>query len=359
MHRFFIKLRNTQEAGRPLVLYYKISDHAMGQYWQDCIIKNFLGDDNNTNSHPIEKTYCFQGWQTDWNQNSYPRNINILCEQMNDAIAIINSDLDGYPTINLHFDLASIQGPGYRELMNEIHHHFEVLIGQVWNPSKWFGLANNRTQWAIVQLNNLCHEIEGNVVSITDESTRRGGIFLSFNGVRIDDQTDNPKHRYELDDSHYGCWEERSKEWGMITSYYSQLGKTHVEVFMDGDEHIDKDNISAPRYMTGECILNFVHIAPGTGHVGPNQRFDTWLAQNGWDPQDPKLAKGTCVIGRLDTSMYPQYNNDWQLIDAEIRNCDDVYEVGFVDENLNTVISKVYDFTWQEVHNAVLAKIKL
>lgn len=360
MHRFYVKLRDTQGANEPLVLFYAITDSAMGRLWQKSIIENFVGESNNTNSHPIEKTYTFQGWQTQWQQNSYSRNLVVLCEQMNYAIDIINAELDGYPEIDLHFDLATLQGPEYRDVMNRIHHHFEILIGQIWNPSKWFELANQRTQWAITQLNNLCHEIEGNVKSIekfTMHGQLAGAIFLSFNGVRTDGIKDGQRVRYELDDEHYACWENRQKEWGMLTAYYSQLGKTHVEVYMDGDEHIDKDNISAPRYMTGEGILNFMHVAPGTGHRGPDPRYDAWLIKHGWDPNDPRLARGTCVIGTLDTDLYPQYNYDWKEIDSAIRLRDDVCEIGFVDQNLNTLMSKVYNQTWQEVHSKIIQKL--
>ena len=58
--------------------------------------------------------------------------------------------------------------PGLRlkhETCNELHRYFEDLQGQAWNLSPYYRAADNKTKYAIRQLNNLCHEIEGWVAS--------------------------------------------------------------------------------------------------------------------------------------------------------------------------------------------------
>ena len=338
MEKFYITFRNPQET---FTLYYTIRDHSVAQLWKRSIKENFINPDSITNCKPLDKEFCMHGWIRDWNSN-HPRNLDVVCEQLNQAIAIINNNLGpkGYPHIDLHYTKQNMQGPEYRDLMNQIHHHFELLIGQVWSPSDWMLQADPITQFAIQELNFRCHEIEGIVGSITDHKGK--AVYLGYNNT-IPNQHYPAKKRYELQDSDYLCWENTIREWGMITCYYSQLGKTHKEAFQDNDDHIDKENISAVRYMTGEAILNFTNNAPGSNKQENFEEFDAWLQDNGWDPQDPSLAKGICVIGTVDLN-----GHDWIELDEKLNQMEDVYEIGFVDSNNDVVVKQTYPVTWQE-----------
>ena len=81
-----------------------IKETVLANHWKQLLIKNLFETD-----HPIEKTYCLQGWQTTW-ESSYSRNVQVLCEKLNQAISQVNFDLGpkGYPNIKLKFDLSKI-----------------------------------------------------------------------------------------------------------------------------------------------------------------------------------------------------------------------------------------------------------
>ena len=49
--------------------------------------------------------------------------------------------------------------------LNRLHNYFEQLQGTVWNLSPYYKLADYETKYAIRQLNNICHEIEGLILS--------------------------------------------------------------------------------------------------------------------------------------------------------------------------------------------------
>ena len=281
------------------------------------------------------------GWVKDWNSN-HPRNMDVVCEQLNQAIDIINTHLGpkGYPHIDLHYTKQAMQGEEYQDLMNQIHHHFELLIGQVRNPSKWMLEAEPIVKFAIQELNFRCHEIEGIVGSITED--RGKSVFLGFN-MNLPGAVHPQKKRYRLEEKDYECWQPIKREWGMITCYYSQLGKTHKEAYNDKDEHIDKENISSVEYMTGEAILSFSDNEPGKNNVENFDDFDKWLEENGWNPQDPTITKGICVIGNVDLQGL-----DWRDLDEKLGQMNDVFEIGFVDNDNNVIVKQTYPKTWQE-----------
>ena len=97
------------------------------------------------------------------------RNLSYLCDQMNLAIAQINSTLDYHitqqftPETCLARDYAD-NGPNH-DLFNDIHNHFERLQGTVGNFSNHYVRADSTTKYAIRQLNNLCHEMESLILS--------------------------------------------------------------------------------------------------------------------------------------------------------------------------------------------------
>ena len=331
-NRFFVKLRNLS-TGKKFTLFYNVEKHSVANLWKQSMVSNYL---TTTPTPPLNKEFCFHGWVKDWNQNSYSRNISVLCDHLNYAVDIINSNLSGYPKIDLHFSQDVLQSSEYRDVMNRIHHHFELLSGQTWAPSEWVRGASDKVKWAIKELNDKCHEIEGAKNSI--DNPTGSAIFLNYNKADI--------QRVELTDEDYKCWQPICREWGMITTYYSQLGKTHKEAYQDNDEHIDKENISAPRYMVGASICQFRDIAPHSNISDNDPKYTQWLNDNDYDPTDPKLANGICVLARVDTDSYTM---SWKEIDEIVKSMDDVYEVGFENE-----ISQTYNNTWQQDRQAML-----
>ena len=355
--RFYVTLRDVEGKNNPFTVLYKVNDHALAQFWKSCIIKQFLEPGNLSYDHPIEKTFMLHGWQTSWEDTEYTRNISVLCNMLNESIAYINDDrgLKDYGKIDLHYTAEMLKDHNnFQDMMNQIHHHFEKLIGQVWDPSPWFHRCfTKQAQYGIHQLNNLCHEIEGNIHSIQGKSYT-GGAFLSFNGPRLDYEPKFEITRWDLKPEHYECFEERNPEWGDVTAYYSQLGKRHIEAFIDKDEHIDKKNISGIRYMTGECILSFRKDPPGRNCPAISPEFRDWLIENGWDPEDKTLALGAGYLAHADLE---KMGMDWDEADNLVKKCDDIYEIGFMDEDGNKKFYRTFDFTWKDQHRKAVESL--
>jgi hypothetical protein len=165
-----LTLRDTSGVEDNFDINFKLRDTSLSKVWKECFIQNFL-----ESHHPIEKTYCLHGWQTTWNTN-YPRNLEYLCEKLNYHIDIINSEMPkyGYPVIDLNFTVDRLKSNSQEELLNKVHHHFELLIGQSWEPSKWWRIdaLSNKVRFSIRMLNNLCHEIEAIIQSIKSKTDK-------------------------------------------------------------------------------------------------------------------------------------------------------------------------------------------
>lgn len=356
--RFFIEYSDGAGNHPPFILYYTINDTSLSNLWKKSIIENYISENNNTNSRPLDKQFLNKGFVGSW-ESSYSRNISRLCDEINFAIKVINEKMHpkGYEYIDLHFTPEKLKNPEiYRDIMNRVHHHFEVLIGQTWNPSKWYTEhADAAARWAIPQLNTCCHEIEAMVETIN-------GKIFSFTGISYSTdswykQEHPPKKVYDLEIEHYLEFKKIHIEWGSITPYYSQLGKTPREAFNDGDQYIGDDNITGNRFMTGEGNFNFFGFPPGSNiPLDQNSReedFKKWLSDSGRDYNDPYLAIGFAEIGKVDLSLYEE---TWQELDTIIKKYDNVTEIGFVDENFDVVVSKRYDYTWQDQYREQLKK---
>ena len=364
--RFFVEYSDGQNRWEPFVLYFNIAETSITRFWKECLLKNYIGPDNNTNYSLLDKRYLQRGFVKYWDDSS-SRNIEVACREMNHAINIINEELNplGYPNIDLNFTLSRLQDENiYRDIMNQIHHHFEILIGQVWDISEWYLNANSKTKWAIQQINNHCHEIESFVDAIEQKKLHEDDTYFqpSYGTTGINfccNQQRDGVHRgafvyYDLTVEHCSDFTPVHYGWGVLTPYYSQLGKTPREAFDDNDEYIDKKNITPTRYMTGEVNIELRGPGCGQGKIipvpleGKELEFKEWLESKGWDYHDPRLCIGTAIMGIVDFSLYPGLN--WDDLDFLVKRCDNVTEIGFVDENMNKTISRRYDYTWQEQH---------
>ncbi len=327
MSELVFTLRDTSGQFSDYQLLYKIRDNSLGKLWKKCLNKNFL-----ENNHPIEKTYCLQGWQTTWESN-YPRNLTYLCNLLNSHISTINSFMPtiGYPVINLNFTLEGLQSNSQEELLNKIHHHFEILIGQAWDPSEWWLRDDipSKVRFSIRMLNNLCHEIEGIISSIKHNITP--GIFGSLNGINSNGRHFANKLFEELNLENYKDFSD-IVPFGCLILYYAQLGKQHKEVFDDNDTDIERKNISGIRYVTGE----WTSVFSKTYRPLENKKYIKWLKKNDWNVHDPRLALKTGVVADLIT------DESKQTIVNEILKRDDLYKIE-LDSN-----QKLYNYTWKD-----------
>lgn len=345
----------------PIEVKWEVADNPLGLEWFYALKQNFVGPDATCPTHPLEKSHCLNGWIDTANGTNNPglRDIPTLCSELNWAIHTVNKFyLDkGYPHIDLHFTPEALQTDQYRDLMNQIHHHFELLIGQVWNVSKWFDMAvkeSKETVYAIRVLNNNCHQIE-NIINKTkqegDRKTLHQSFMLSFNGINwLNSSTPHGQFtRYSVSDRAYDYWSP-NYEWGHLYAYYCQLGKRHIEAFYDEDPHIDHDNISGIRFFTGEAIMNLCTLfAPGSDMPREYRpKFIKWLTDNGFDPEDKKNAYGNGVVARIQLPMdYKQYHD-------EITKRNDVYKLGWRENGIEHF--RTFDYTWKE---QVLGEINL
>lgn len=344
----YIILRDTKNKNSDYKLTWKILNSPLSKEWVSLFIKNFI-----FSNHPIEKDYCLKGWVDSWD-SEYSRNLQYLCDSMNKSISRVNRYMVplGYDYIDLDFSVEKLKSSEYQNLMNDIHHHFELLVGQVWRPSKWIGMADDQTKTAIRLLNNLCHEIEDAVKSINQhERLKRSPdyrvkhssmhIHASLMGKNFEGRPFEKKIRKELTLEHYNSFS-NFRKWGDIVLYYSQLGKRHIEAFYDRDEKIDKTNISGYRYVTGEFVISFVGSVLGITETEPPEFFE-WLDRHGFDKNDPTLGLGYPRLAELILKDHPL------KIIKELKLRDDLFEVGLEDSLGEIIYSKKYDFVWQDL----------
>ena len=265
--KFFVEYSDGNEILDPLKLYFYINDHSLSRLWLRSLTENYLCENNASRDQPLDKMFLNKGFVTGWETN-YSRNLENTCKELNFAIQIVNEKMvpEGYDYIDLHFTVEKLKVPEiYRDIMNRVHHHFEILMGQTWAPSVWYtNHTDAMCRWAIHQLNTCCHEIESGVERIT-----KNGITytsLGYNGDTWEGQEPGIRNRYDLTDEHYAEWKPYMMQWGMLCPFYSQLGKTPREAWHDGDEYIGDENITAHRYMQGEININYIPFAPGNDH---------------------------------------------------------------------------------------------
>lgn len=326
-----VTLRDTENLYPDLTLTYKLRDCSLTSQWIELLVENFFKAD-----HPIEKTFSLHGWQTKFD-SSKGRSVTYLCQRLNQSISIINNDLHakGYEFIDLDFNVDNLKDETLaRTMLNHIHHHFELLIGQVWAPSKWYELADDATRDAIRSLNNICHELESLLKAITNKKFCPY-ITIGLNGKNFQGKHFLKKNKKEITLENYRDFLP-SCPWGTVTIYYSQLGKNYYEVYQDNDDFINDGNISGHRYLTGEFILNFRNNKP------IDQSFRDWLISKNLDPEDPSLALNHPVVGFLEG------DHDRPLLIWNLRQRNDVYKIELIDDSNNIVHSKKYEYTWKD-----------
>ena len=328
MNDLVLTLRDISNQFEDYDLVYKIRNTNLARKWADHFKTNFIDND-----HPIEKNYCLQGWQTSWETN-YPRSLNHICSKLNYHIQIINEEMPkyGYPFIDLHFSVEALKNDPQQELLNKIHHHFELLIGQQWDPSDWWLLnLHFRTRFSIRMLNNYCHEIESILRSIKNKSL---GIFGSLNGIDPGGRHFDTKKSSELTLTEYKEFSD-SRPFGSIHLYYAQLGKSHFEVYCDNDTDIERKNISGIRNVTGEFVIQFQE----KGNPLDNQSYVNWLKDNNWNIKDPRLALTCGIVADLTNK------EDHNTIVEEILKRNDLYKISLNGQ------TKTYNYTWIDQEN--------
>ena len=274
--------------------------------------------DNLVEKRILEKNFCFLGWA------SSTRDLNFLCHELNNSIEQINSFTFEPPYEKIHpftaddFQYSAklktglcpdgneMSKPGLRlkhDACNLLHRYFEELQGTAWQISKYYKQADVETKYAIRQLNNICHEIESWVLSyrksIVDPEWIRPSQITTFLNAP----------RYDLHEEDFELFKHNryDRELGGVYLHWSQVGKTLVEVYRD--EHAPKmtealcSEINHQKYYSGEFDIEWGNTITEAKHDFKKQEiegFRTWLKENKYDWEDPKLALGYIKIGQVD-----------------------------------------------------------
>jgi hypothetical protein len=341
--KLILQFRDINQTVENYDLKFNIRNTPLAAAWCDLLIKNIFGT-----RHPIEKPYSLHGWQTTWETDT-PRNLKYICTKLNAAIDYVNLRMKehGYPHIDLEFTVEKLRSRKYQQLMNDIHHHFEILIGQSWNTSEWYKKADEPTRTAIRMLNNYCHEIEGIVAAINEQKLLNIIPFFDLHpGMSVNVGLNCPdfdgkyfltKQKKEITLEGYECFT-NEYYWGAVFIYYAQLGKTHLDAFNDKDKHIDKNNVSGWRYLTGEFVVN-LPIKPKSQI---DKKFKKWLKKNDFDINDKTLGIGFPVVADIETDQ------SRKKVAAELRLRNDLYQIRLEDELGNVVHSRIFDYSWQD-----------
>jgi hypothetical protein len=243
------------------------SKNNIGKKWVRALRRTLI-----ENSH-LEKRVNFYGWIGD------RRNLVKLCEEMNRSINQINRfGRDGKWSGGYRIDIQCSPENVCQDLINSIHHHFEILMGQVWSMSEYYANADAETRYAIRQINILCHQLEARQRSMAihqkNPKLLNPQLFVSF--------MDEHFNRYDLapdDYEHFTC----RRGFGDVFMFYCQSGKTHIEAWGDKDEEIFGNNINGLRYFSSEFIIQFGEGSEQKIHEMRMLAFSEWLRSKGAD----------------------------------------------------------------------------
>jgi hypothetical protein len=147
------------------------------------------------------------------------RNKQLIIKQLIKAVEIIKKSLwyHEYDKINENYEL--LLNNFDRDLLNQLHHHFELLQGQVWNKSRFLEISNGEERYAISLLNLCCHELEALYDSeIREKNNEDHGVYFYFSVFGVP----NFKTLTLEDKMSFS----RKVKNGMVYLHYAQTGKS-------------------------------------------------------------------------------------------------------------------------------------
>ena len=292
--------------------YFQVYDTPLGHRWLEAL------KDNLKKQRILEKNFCFLGFADS------KRNLTYLVSELNKCIAQINSfDFDpSYEKIHpfrpddfqyssnlpigkvVNGDIMATPGKRLKhEACNLLHRHFEQLQGTAWQLSEYYKQADAETKYAVRQLNNICHEIEGWV-----NADRKKAFEPEWmRPTQITTFLNAPRHDLHQEDYVLFKRNRYDRELGGVYLHWSQVGKTLYEVFRD--EHAPKmtdalcSEINHQKYYSGEFDVEWGQTITEKEHDFKKDEMDEyrrWLKKNHYDWGDPKLSLGFIKIGQVD-----------------------------------------------------------
>lgn len=308
---------------------YDVMNTTIGNQWfQHCV-------ENVKSSPRIEKNFCWLGWP-DPN-----RDVEYLSARLNECVDIINEFADsnvelwnGYRIDKNWNDISS------DDALNQLHHHFELLMGQVWDVAIYMKTASPSAAYSIRQLNNLVHELASRKSAVVGGS---GMTVVSYM---------NPV-RELFDDNYYDSFS-LNRNFGDIFLHYAQTGKTPIEAFEDNDDYVFNNNINALRYMSGEFNIWWNSSTSDTKINQIKEELRQWLADRDVilqehenfcyyiDQDGNKQGIGWLTVAKIDK----QGLTEKDLI-AEVTKRLNIYKIACY-ENNEKISEVVWDYKWTD-----------
>ncbi len=285
-----LEIQLETESGQPLTLCWGLLPGKLQELWWHHLWET-LGQTQ------IGFEQRFFGWRTE--EKYQEKRANLL----NTAIHNINKHFQE------KYSIPQLAHPkmGQNEL-NQLHHHFENLMGQSWNPSPFLQNLPQKIHESIRALNDLVHDFE---YSSRTQNPPHGHRVVSGFQLRT-----IPYHQQLIPGD---CFSEFTFEnqAGDIVTDYCQLGKNWSEVCEDNDEHIKQENISPLRYFSSSFICNF-HDLPSIEAEQLRAKVIAFIDKKrlmGWNVQgtDPKNALGHIPLARLRTAPNNRAPNQSQF----------------------------------------------
>lgn len=317
-----------------LTVYVDVADNSLSRKWLAAV-----NDIVRTGLH-LEKNYCWLGW------TESARNAEYLCTQINRSIMAINASTLDYriqdffsPSTVIQHDL-DIR----HDRMNQLHRYFEDLQGTAGAMSAHYTAADDHTRWHIRQLNLLCHELESLVLSMrkavqAPEWRRPSQLMCWLQAPRFELETED----YDL----FGIDTINRSLGGVYVGVNKAVGKHHWEVFCDEgrDSRIGELVTTGLRTQTQAAADFDIEWARDPGayswQITQLAEFRTWLASNGFNPDDPSLTIGHPKVGQVDLER-SFGTTDYQTIWAQLAQHLDVYSVR------TGAATAIYNYSWSD-----------
>jgi hypothetical protein len=317
-----------------LCVYVDIYDNSLSRKW--LLALNQLLEHN----YHLEKNYCFFGFADGARNGVY------ILDQINRSISAINASELNYH-IDDYFDISNSvneRGGVNHEHFNQLHRYFEDLQGGSGHISDYYWRADNETRWHIRQLNLLCHEFESWQLSWRKKHTapewqRPSQLMCWLSAPRFVLEEED----YEL----FGIETINRSLGGVYVGVNKAVGKHHWEVFNDEgrDSRIGELTTTSLKTQT-EAAGDFdIEWANNPGNFYWQQKhladFNTWLINNGFDPNDKTLTIGHPQVGQVDLQRSFE-TEDYREIWAQLNNHLNVLSVS------TGSARATYDYSWTD-----------
>ena len=315
------------------------ADHALASDWVQALKIELQS------GRLLEKNFCFMGFP------HTARTLEYLCDQLNRHTRTINNFFGQEYFIWELFTPDNVRAKDYADnginhsMMNRLHNHFEHLQGTVWNLSDYYKRADYETKYAIRQLNNICHELETLILSqrkyATDPYWVRPSQITTFLQAQRYDLTN--EHRQGFVTNGY------DRVLGGVYMHWTQIGKTLFEVFRDEGAPKLTDTvceaITELKYYSGEFDIEWGNDVTLSGanpwHTQEQEKFKSWLEDNGRNPEDPTLSLGYLPMGQValrESFGTARAEHIWDILGMHL----DIYRIE-VDG-----ISATFDYCWSD-----------